>query len=58
MTTGSIPATLPYGRNYYFESLNFDKKSIALDLKHPRGLEIIYKLVSKTDVFVENFRRG
>lgn len=58
MTTGSIPATLPYGRNYYFECLNFDKKSMTLDLKHPRGLEIVYRLVSKSDVFVQNFRGG
>lgn len=58
MTAGSIPAALPQGRNYYFESLNFDKKSITLNLKHPKGLEILYKLVSKSDVFVQNFRLG
>ncbi len=58
MSVGSIPATLPHGRNYYFETLNFDKKSITVDLKKPEGREIVYKLLSKSDVFVQNFRVG
>jgi crotonobetainyl-CoA:carnitine CoA-transferase CaiB-like acyl-CoA transferase len=46
------------GRNFYFEANNRHKKSLALDLKHPRGREIAYKLVAKSDVFVQNFRKG
>jgi crotonobetainyl-CoA:carnitine CoA-transferase CaiB-like acyl-CoA transferase len=46
------------GLNAYFESLNRQKKSIALDLKHPKGVELLYELVAKSDVFVQNFRKG
>ena len=46
------------GRKYYFETNNRNKRSIALDLKRPEALEIVYKLVTKADVFVQNFRKG
>lgn len=45
-------------RNYYFEANNRHKKSVALDLKRPEGREIVYRLVEKSDVFVQNFRKG
>ena len=51
-------SVLPEGLNAYFQSLNRQKKSIALDLKNPKGVEVLYKLVEKSDVFVENFRQG
>ncbi len=35
--------------------LNGGKKSLCVDLKHPRGLEIVRSLVKQVDVFVENF---
>jgi crotonobetainyl-CoA:carnitine CoA-transferase CaiB-like acyl-CoA transferase len=44
--------------NWYFEANNRNKKSIALDLKTPRGREIVCQLVEKSDVFVQNFRQG
>ena len=44
--------------NFYFEALNRGKKSIALDLKQPEAREIVYRLVAKSDVFVQNFRKG
>lgn len=46
------------GVNAYFASLNRQKSGIAMDLKHPRGLEIMHKLIKKSDIFVENFRQG
>jgi len=46
------------GRNFYFEANNRHKKSLALDLKNPRGREIAHKLAAKSDVFVQNFRKG
>ena len=42
------------GHNYYFESNNRNKRSIALDLKAPQGKEIFLKLIDKADVFVTN----
>jgi crotonobetainyl-CoA:carnitine CoA-transferase CaiB-like acyl-CoA transferase len=45
-------------RNYYFEANNRHKKSIALDLKKPEGRAIVYRLVEKSDVFAQNFRKG
>lgn len=44
--------------SYYFISLNKNKRSIALDLKSPRGIEIVKRLIQKSDVLVENFRPG
>ena len=46
------------GRNFYFEANNRHKKSIALDLKRPEAREIVHKLAAKSDVFVQNFRKG
>jgi len=46
------------GVNYYFEANNRHKQSIALDLSKPAAREIVYKLAEKSDVFVQNFRKG
>ncbi|MGH7779762.1 MAG: CaiB/BaiF CoA transferase family protein [Candidatus Binataceae bacterium] len=46
------------GRNFYFEANNKHKQSIALDLKRPESREIVYRLAAKSDVFVQNFRKG
>ena len=45
-------------RNGYFESGNRNKRGIAVDLTTGEGVEIVQKLVEKTDVFVQNFRQG
>jgi crotonobetainyl-CoA:carnitine CoA-transferase CaiB-like acyl-CoA transferase len=37
---------------------NRNKRSLAVDLKHPDGLEIARKLCAKADVVAENFRPG
>ena len=39
-----------------FQNLHRNKRSITLDLKHPKGVEVLKKLVAKADVLVENFR--
>jgi crotonobetainyl-CoA:carnitine CoA-transferase CaiB-like acyl-CoA transferase len=44
--------------NFYFEANNRNKKSLTLDLKKPEAREIIYQLAAKSDVFVQNFRKG
>ena len=44
--------------NFYFEANNRNKKSLALDLKQPEAREIVYELAARSDVFVQNFRKG
>ena len=39
-----------------FQNLHRNKRSMTLDLKHPKGVEVLKKLVAKADVLVENFR--
>ena len=51
-------ATIKGGRNYYFEANNKHKKSIALNLKQPEAREIVHRLAARSDVFVQNFRKG
>ena len=42
----------------YFMSINRNKRSLALDLKSPDGLEVLKRLTARADVLVENFRPG
>lgn len=42
----------------YFMSVNRNKKSMTLNLKHPEGQEILKKLLSDADILVENFKPG
>ncbi|HKA14026.1 MAG TPA: CoA transferase [Myxococcota bacterium] len=37
---------------------NLGKKSIGIDLKHPRGVELVRRLVRRYDVVAENFKPG
>ncbi len=46
------------GEAAYYLSCNRNKKSITIDLKNPRGIELIKELVKTSDVFVENFKPG
>ncbi len=46
------------GASTSFGQLNAGKKSIALDLKSPHGVEAARRLVATADVVVENFRPG
>jgi CoA:oxalate CoA-transferase len=42
------------GNNYYFEHHNRNKRSIVLDMKAKKGLEIFLKMIDKADVFLNN----
>ncbi|MFM0517377.1 MULTISPECIES: CaiB/BaiF CoA-transferase family protein [Caballeronia] len=42
----------------FFSTFNRNKKSIAVDLKDPRGVEIVHKLLAGADIFSENFKSG
>jgi crotonobetainyl-CoA:carnitine CoA-transferase CaiB-like acyl-CoA transferase len=44
--------------SYCFAVLNRNKRSISVDLKDPRGKEIVMELAAKCDVMMENFRPG
>ena len=46
------------GESPYFWTINYGKKSVELDLKTEAGLEALYDLVEKADVFIQNFRPG
>ncbi len=41
-----------------FLALNRNKKGITLDIRKPRGAELLRRLVSEADVLVENFAAG
>ena len=49
------PESLPTRNGVPFLHLNGGKKSLCVDLKHPKGLEIVRSLVKQADVFVENY---
>ncbi|HXF67750.1 MAG TPA: CoA transferase [Burkholderiales bacterium] len=46
------------GESYCFAVLNRNKKSLALNLKDPRGREIFLRLAREADILVENYRPG
>ena len=49
----------PYpGESAYFISANRNKRGLTVNLKEPKGQEIIRKLAQVSDVFIENFRTG
>lgn len=58
MRIAEVSTDTPSGRNWYFENNNRNKKSITLDLKKQKAKEIVYRLAEKSDVFVQNFRKG
>jgi formyl-CoA transferase len=39
-----------------FQNLHRNKRSLTLNLKDPRGVEVLLRLVKKADIVVENFR--
>jgi crotonobetainyl-CoA:carnitine CoA-transferase CaiB-like acyl-CoA transferase len=41
-----------------FLIMNRNKRGLALDLKHPKGRDILLRLVKTADVLTENYRRG
>jgi len=47
-----------HGEPASFMILNRNKRSLAVDLKAPGGLEVVRRLVAGADVVIENFRKG
>ena len=58
----SLPATDPevaaLGFSPLFLSVNTGKRSLTLDLKHPRAGEVVRRLAADADVVIENFKAG
>ncbi len=44
--------------SWYFLLFNANKKSVAIDLKSPKGLALVTDMAKRADVFVENFAPG
>ena len=58
---GDEARTHPYlidGQSGYYIQQNMGKKGLCLNLKDPRGLQVLHKLARVSDVFVENYRPG
>jgi crotonobetainyl-CoA:carnitine CoA-transferase CaiB-like acyl-CoA transferase len=60
--TGDETRGFPFSRiqrgNAFFLALNRNKRSLALDLKHPKGKAHIDRFLPTCDVLLENFRPG
>ncbi|WP_305075484.1 CaiB/BaiF CoA transferase family protein [Propionivibrio sp.] len=46
------------GQSGYYLQQNMGKEGLCVNIKDPRGLELVKKLVDSADVFVENYRPG
>ncbi len=46
------------GVSTYFLSINRNKKSLGLNLKSEQGRRILWKLIERADVLIQNFRPG
>ena len=60
-TNGDPGRHHPYfkqGQSGYYLQQNMGKEGLCVNLKDPRGLEMLHKLVAESDVFVENYRPG
>jgi crotonobetainyl-CoA:carnitine CoA-transferase CaiB-like acyl-CoA transferase len=47
-----------HGTSTWFAWLNRGKRSLTLDMKHERGIEVAERLVASADVVVQNFAPG
>lgn len=55
---GDNTRNLPGSGAGFFISLNRNKRSLALDVKKLRGLDVARRLIASSDVLIENFRPG
>jgi formyl-CoA transferase len=55
---GADPKLSELGMGISFLAQNAGKKSVTLNLKDPRGLDLLKRLVQNADVLVESFRPG
>jgi crotonobetainyl-CoA:carnitine CoA-transferase CaiB-like acyl-CoA transferase len=55
---GRASPTIVGGQSGYFMQQNMGKQGLCINLRDPRGLEMMHKLTNSADVFVENYRPG
>lgn len=46
------------GSSIYYEAMNRNKKSVALDLKSEEGKKVIHKLIKDSDILITNYSIG
>jgi crotonobetainyl-CoA:carnitine CoA-transferase CaiB-like acyl-CoA transferase len=46
------------GESTYFLSINRSKYGVSLNFKHPKGKELLFRLIERADILIENFRFG
>jgi crotonobetainyl-CoA:carnitine CoA-transferase CaiB-like acyl-CoA transferase len=49
------PAVPGKTTDYWWQLTGRNKKSLAIDLKHPEGLAVLHRLIASADVFITNF---
>src|SRR5262245_60308405 len=55
---GDNTRRLPGSGAGFFPTFNRNKRSLALDIKSPKGLALAKALIARADVLIENFRPG
>ena len=53
-----VNLTMPTGSSLIWEKNNRNARGIALNLKTPKGLEAMYRIVEKADALIQNYRAG
>ena len=53
-----VGSSKPHKDDPYFLMYNSNKRSIAINVKDPRGLQLVKDMAKKADVFMENFAPG
>lgn len=54
----SASSERPDADSYYFMLLNANKRSVTLNLKDPRGKQMLRDMIKDADIFAENFAPG
>jgi crotonobetainyl-CoA:carnitine CoA-transferase CaiB-like acyl-CoA transferase len=54
----ATPQGDPERQSAYFAGANRNKKSVAVNIADPRGVEIVTALATTSDIFIENFKVG
>lgn len=48
----------PYQHSVFYEDVNLGKRSVAVNLKRPEGVEVVRRLIAKSHATMDNFRPG